>query len=556
MEMQEVKPHGLDGIPNTSVAAAEGQSSSVTGDSMNTTDGSNGDNQVVELSNWKFFTVLVSVCAASFLAGYDGTCVGTLGPIISDEFNSLNDVSWYGIAYSLASSATVLSYGKLYLFYPAGTVFALSLGTFVVGSILCAAAPSSIAFIIGRAIAGLGNAGILSGCNIIFVRITPLHRRPFYQALTGGVECIALATAPLIAGAITAYTSWRICFYISIPLGVIPIMTVLTFLQLPKTAEQSATTSTLARLHQLDLLGMALFLPLVICLVLALQWGGSEYAWNSRHVVPLLVVAGVLAVVFVVQQYYMGDQGTIPHRLLRSRVLDFSIVVIFATAGALYVFTYYLPLYYQAVREVSTMQSGLRDLSRILGLVVAIIFGGILVTRIGYYMPFMVAGGTLMSIGAGLTTTFDQTTSLGYIIGYQAIFGLGCGLTFQQPYTAVQAAVAGPDVTSAIVIITFAQFLGSVVMLSISQNIFLNHLASGLAAVVPGLDPTQLLESGAMNLKNLVPADQLPRALGAYNDALVQVFYAGLGTACATVVAALGSGWKTVRHTSPQDKQK
>ncbi|KAJ5626255.1 hypothetical protein N7510_002564 [Penicillium lagena] len=510
------------------------------------------DSEVVQLSTWKFFIVLVSLCSAAFLAGYDSTCVGTLSPMISDEFRSLSDVSWYGIAYSLSSCATTLSYGKLYSFYPTNTVFVTALATFVAGSVICATAPSSIAFIIGRAVAGVGNAGIFTGGNIIFTRITPLRWRPFYQSLIGSVECIALATAPLIAGAIAEYSSWRVCFYASVPLGAIPIMTVFFYLRLPKTDQQSSATG-LAKLRQLDLVGMALFVPLMVCFVLALQCGGTEYPWNSKQVIVLLSMTGALLVAFVAQQAYMKDKAMVPARLLRSRIFLFSVLVSFATSGALYVFTFYLPIYYQAIRDVSTVQSGVRDLSRILGLVIAIIVAGAMTTITGYYMPPMLCGGILMTIGAGLTTTFNETTSLAHIVGYQALFGLGCGLAFQQPYAAVQATTSAADTNAAIVVLPFAQFLGSVVVLAICQNVFSIEIVDGLAAKIPGLDPGIVLDSGALNLKKAIPTEYLAQALEAYNAALVHVFYIGMAVACATTVGALGSGWRSVKHA---DKNK
>ncbi|KAJ5527716.1 hypothetical protein N7513_011875 [Penicillium frequentans] len=505
------------------------------------------DNEIIKLSTWKFCTIVISLCSACFLAGYDSTCVGTLGPTISDEFSSLNDVSWYGIAYSLASCATILTFGKLYSFYSARIVFASALSVFVIGSIICATAQSSIAFIVGRAVAGLGNAGIFSGCNIIAARIIPLRWRPFYQSFIGSMECIALATAPLIAGAIADVASWRVCFWISVPLGVIPILSVLFFLRLPKTDKQ-ATHSSLAKLRQLDPIGMTLFVPLVICFTLALQTGGTEYPWSSKQVVIPLAMTGALLVAFILQQAYMQEHATLPARLLKSRIMLSSIAVSFACSGALYVFTYYLPIYYQAIRDVSTMESGVRDLSRILGLTIAIIFAGAMTTMTGYYMPYMVLGGVLMSIGAGLTTTFNTTTSLAHIISIQAIFGLGCGFAWQQPYIAVQASTPASDVPSAIVVLTFGQLLGGVVMLAISQNVFAIELISGLAAKVPGLDANLVLNSGVLSLRKVIPAKYLVEALTVYNDALVKVFYTGMAIACVTTFGALGSGWRSVKQ--------
>jgi len=194
-----------------------------------------------------------------------------------------------------------------------------------------------------------------------------------------------------------------------------------------------------------------------------------------------------------------------------------------------------------------------RDLSRILGLVIAIIAAGAMTTITGYYMPPMLCGGILMTIGAGLTTTFNETTSLAHIIGYQALFGLGCGLAFQQPYAAVQATTPSADTNAAIVVLPFAQFLGSVVVLAICQNVFSMEFVDGLAAKVPGLDPDIVLDSGALNLKKVIPTEYLAQALEVYNDALVHVFYIGMGVACATTLGALGSGWRSVKHA---DKNK
>ncbi|RAL08503.1 MFS general substrate transporter [Aspergillus homomorphus CBS 101889] len=485
---------------------------------------------IVLLSNWNFFTILSCLSAAVILCGYDSTCVATLTPIISDEFGSLNDVSWYGIAYSLASCATVLSYAKLYSFYRTTTVLVAS-------------------FIVGRVIAGLGNSGILSGTNITLARIVPLHKRAFYQALIGGVECVALAVAPFLSGCIAEYASWRVCFYICLPLGVIPIVAVLLFLRLPKTAAQAQDLRPSDKLRQLDLPGMALFVPWVVCLVLALQWGGSEYTWTSKQMITLFALVGTFLLA-------MQEHATLPLRLLRSRVMLSSMLVTFATSGALYVFTFYVPLYNQAVRGVTTMESGLRDLSRILGLVCAISIGGIATNTIGYYMAPMLFGAALMIVGAALTTTFDPSTALSHILIYQAILGIGCGLVFQQPYTAAQASIATADVNVAIVIITFAQLLGSVVMLAVAQNVFSTRLAAGIAFSVPGLDPNSILNAGATSLRELVPMQYLAGALEAYNGARVDVFYTGLAIASVTTLGALGSGWKSVKQMSKEAKQK
>lgn len=198
-------------------------------------------------------------------------------------------------------------------------------------------------------VSGLGVKIILIGLLIyysnlrIIARVTPLRWRPFYQSLVGGIECAALASAPLIAGAIARYQSWRVCFYISIPFGAVPAFVCFFFLRIPSSQRQQSVSSTKPSfLRQLDILGMVLFVPLIVCLILSLQWGGTLYAWSNFRVILPLVVAGVLCPVFIAQQYYARETSTLPIRLLRSRTLVAGIILIFATSGTLYVFTYYV----------------------------------------------------------------------------------------------------------------------------------------------------------------------------------------------------------------------
>lgn len=189
-----------------------------------------------------------------------------------------------------------------------------------------------------------------------------------------------------------------------------------------------------------------------------------------------------------------------------------------------------------------------------LGLVIALLLAGSVTSFIGYYTPAMLLGAVLMSVGAGLTSTFDPSTGLGRILGSQAVFGLGCGFAFQQAYVAVQVVLPSSDIPAAISILTFAQFLGSIVMLAVSQNVFSSHLISGLGSMNLGLDITDILNSGAVDLKDYVPEGKLPEVLQAYNGALDQVFYVGLGAACLTAVGAVGSEWKSVKNKNKDNE--
>ena len=118
-------------------------------------------------------------------------------PSITNRFNSLDDIGWYGSAYLLTLSATPLLYGKLYGFYTLKWVFLSAITLFEIGSLICATAPSSVALIVGRAIAGIGAAGIFSGAILIIAALVPLQKRPVYTALIAAMYGIAGVVGPL-----------------------------------------------------------------------------------------------------------------------------------------------------------------------------------------------------------------------------------------------------------------------------------------------------------------------------------------------------------------------
>lgn len=137
------------------------------------------------------------------------------------------------------------------------------------GSALCGAAPNSIAFIIGRSIAGLGSAGIFLGCMIAIFPTEPPHRRPMYTGLVGAIFGIASVIGPLLGGVFTDKLTWRWCFYINLPIGAVSILIIFFIRKLRQPKEVNTTLRH--QLAQLDPLGTICFLPGIICLIMALQ---------------------------------------------------------------------------------------------------------------------------------------------------------------------------------------------------------------------------------------------------------------------------------------------
>lgn len=184
----------------------------------------------------------------------------------------------------------------------------------------------------------------------------------------------------------------------------------------------------------------------------------------------------------------------------------------------------------------------------LLGVIVAVILSGVLVSALGYYTPFMIAGSTLMSVGAGLMSTFTVGAGAAIRIIFPAIFGAGVGLGFQQPMIAAQTVLSQRDMPIGTAIMVFSQSLGGSITLAIAQAVFNNRLAANLRSEgVSGDVADELSSSGASSISSLVDGEDESGALTGYNAAITQTFYVSLVAATLSIVGALAMEWRSVK---------
>ncbi|PWY93640.1 putative efflux pump antibiotic resistance protein [Aspergillus sclerotioniger CBS 115572] len=496
---------------------------------------------------WRLGLLTVGICLTIFLISLDFSIIATAIPSITTEFHSLEDVGWYGSAYLLTAASSQLLMGKIYTCLGVKWVFLTALLVFEVGSAICGAAPNSLALILGRAIAGCGNAGLLSGALLILAHSVPLERRPLFTAMTGGTYGIAAIAGPPLGGLFTDKLSWRWCFYINLPIGAVTFLVVAFFFDSPAQSDAPTGQTFFASIKRFDPLGTMVFMPAVVCVLLALQWGGITYEWNSGTIIALFVLFGVLLLAFLAIQWRAQDNATVPPRLFRLRTIWSCAIYEFTLGAGFFIFVYYVPIWFQAVQGVSAIESGKRTLPMLIGNIVGTTLAGVAVAAIGQYAPFMILGTILTSVGGGLLTLFNPGITSAAWIGYQVLVGVGIGVGWQQPIVAVQTVVGMEDVPTATAILSFAQTIGGSLFISVAQSVFSSRLTQDLAAKAPGLDPSLVLDGGASNLAGYVPRQYLSAVISAYSDGLTRTFVVGTALAALSLIGSMCVEWRSVK---------
>ncbi|OCT49936.1 MFS multidrug transporter [Cladophialophora carrionii] len=408
---------------------------------------------------------------------------------------------------------------------------------FSVGALVCATAPSSTALIVGRAIQGIGGAGVINGAFAVIGAAASPQNRPR--------ECSL--------GSQSAFHR----FYINLPPGGLVVCTLLS-LTIPEQIKKQPVRGNLTNLvtKELDLVGFTLFAPACIMFLLAMIWGGEDYRWDSSVIIGLFCGAFVTFITFATWEYFRGDKAMIPPSIARKPLVMFGGFTSFLQVGALLLLSYYLPLWFQVVKDDSPLMSGVMVLPTAISQAIAGITAGKLVQVIGYYTPWALLGCIWTSVGSGLMTTFTGSSGAGAWIGYQILAGAGRGTVVQMPITAIQNLLPPKEVSIASSQIFFWQYLGGATFLAIGETIFTNTLRSSLKTYAPGVNPQDVIDVGALAVRSSAPKADLENVLRAYNHAIVTTFYLAVGASSAAFLTSFGMGFQKLPKRQAPKKSK
>ncbi|GAB7364393.1 hypothetical protein MBLNU230_g4936t1 [Neophaeotheca triangularis] len=518
-------------------------------------DGKPQEPEQVERTKLKTVLIMAALMMAVFLAALDVTIITTALPTISEEFNSASGYTWIGSAFLLANASSAPVWGKCSDIFGRKPVLLGANIVFFVGSLVAALANSIGMLIAARAVQGLGAGGLVILVNILIGDLFSLRNRGLYYAFIGMVWSFATSIGPIIGGAFTQGVTWRWCFYINLPLDGVAFIIIVFFLDV-----QTPKTPIVAGLKAIDWIGVLTVVGGTLMFLFGLEYGGVTYPWDSATVICLIVFGVVTWGLFIFWEARFALYPIMPLRLFRD-FSNISILFLVAIHGIVFIAgSYYLPLYFQAIRGLGPLLSGVYLLPTAISLSISSIATGIFIRKTGLFLPPIYTGVFFLVLGYGLFVDFSATSSLAKIILYQGVAGFGVGPLFQAPLIAFQSRINPRDIATGTATFGFIRQLATSISVVIGQVVFQNRMStysSDFLAVLPAATANRLSGGSAGASTDIIAAlDEPARSTvrTAFAQSLQKMWIMYVCFAALGVVASLGVRKKALSKQHQETK--
>ncbi|KAJ2310663.1 hypothetical protein IWW51_004126 [Coemansia sp. RSA 2702] len=463
------------------------------------------------------------VCLVMFLVGLYTMMDAVLYVPIANEFNSLSRSEWIINGYLITTTALQPLYGKGSDIV--GRKFAIiSASLFLLlGSVVSAVSQSMDVLIVGRAVQGIGSAGIYTMVNVVIADLFTERERGWFMGVSSFLWGIATASGIILGGVLVQLSTWRVAFWINVPIAIVIALVIWRMDHLPPTAG-----SVREKLRRIDFGGSALSLVSVVLVLLALSWGGRDYAWSSAAVLCSLAFGLGTAVLFVWYEHRVPAEPIVSLKLLRTRNVALALIGHLFFGAVTYAPAMFIPQWALVVKNTTPITSGLYTLPFSVPESFAVLAAGFWVTRTGRYRECVWLGSGLLLAGLTPLVVLDQHSGLGKIIGFQLIAGIGMGLCLLTLIFTAQASASGAHMASATATCLFMRSLGAILVVAVLASVNGNRLQSEFARIGAQYPDHRMdIERIAQN-QSLIHVLDLPADLF---DALVDAFMRGMRAA-------------------------
>ncbi|HEX4906828.1 MAG TPA: MDR family MFS transporter [Acidimicrobiales bacterium] len=465
------------------------------------------------LTHRQILIVFTGLMAGMLLAALDQTIVSTALPTIVGELGGQERLAWVVTAYLLSSTVSTPLWGKISDLYGRKRLYQIAIVVFVGGSMLIGLAQNLTMLVVFRAVQGLGAGGLMALSQAIIGDIVSPRERGRYQGYMGSVFAFASIAGPLLGGFFVDHLSWRWCFYINLPIGIVALVVTSAVLKVDLKRVQ----------HRIDYLGAGLLVAGVSPLLLALEWGGREHEWGSATIIGLALFGVAMLALFVLQER-RADEPILPPRLFRNDVFTVASLTSLVVGLAMFGAIIFMPQYLQIVKGKSPTISGLFMVPMMLGMMTTMISVGRLIARTGRYRRYPIIGLVILPVGLALLSMLDTDTSLLQMGMSIFVVGVGIGLVMQVLVLAAQNAVDHRDLGVATSAVTFFRSMGGAVGVAIFGAIMSNRLAHHIPRLLPA-GARDALGGGAGDLSSLLGSPEQIRNLPApISAAIVEGF--------------------------------
>jgi hypothetical protein len=428
--------------------------------------------------SWSIWCIFSVLCLFSFLSALDGTIITTSLPTITRDIGGGEQIYlWFAQSFFFASTVPQPLFGQIANIFGRRNPFLVAIALFALGSGLSGGANSPAMLLAGRTIQGLGAAGLYVLSDIIICDLVPpRHRGPYLGAVLSSAG-IGSTIGPVIGGAL-AQTNWRWIFYINVVIACPGFLIMMLLLKV----KYKRSPTWLHALKRVDFLGALIFIPSMISIFLALIMGGIQHPWSSwRIILPLVLgISGWILYHFHQATPSLCPSPSTPPRLFAHRTSATGFLYIFLCSIILQSISYFIPLYFQAVKLVSPVLSGVYYLPFALAIMPFAGLGGWLLSKFGRYIPLHYCGFALLAIGTGLLSTLNVDSSSGAWIGFQIIPSAGVALLFTTGLPCTLAPLDEADVAVATATYSFVRSFGFLWGVTIAGIVFNGQVDSFL----------------------------------------------------------------------------